>query len=254
MLAQPQAGPGLPRSQSQPQVLWQPLLVARVAAAARSTRSEQARGPQLLRWAARLVPQQGKSTRASSWEVYLRALGRVCTATVSCTRGSGLLGANVGRESSQAATTPSFSREKCTMGYRMAQVRGHMCVALLARSGDVASRSCASVVTGTFYFGNGDRYAGQWRDGLFHGRGVYVSVSGASHDGEVRRRGIACPVSAAQPSTRRSGRTANVMVLVRLHSQTAASITASGGMARSTAAGSSNVPTGLSTAALGRST
>jgi hypothetical protein len=25
---------------------------------------------------------------------------------------------------------------------------------------------------GTYFYGNGDRYAGQWKDGLFHGKGV----------------------------------------------------------------------------------
>ena len=39
--------------------------------------------------------------------------------------------------------------------------------------------------TGKVFFGNGDRFTGQLRDGLFHGRGYYTSVScGASYDGD----------------------------------------------------------------------
>ncbi|RYG44994.1 hypothetical protein EON67_11115 [archaeon] len=52
--------------------------------------------------------------------------------------------------------------------------------------------------TGTLYFGNGDRYVGQWKDGLFHGRGIYSASSGASYDGEVSAstglRGRTCTV------------------------------------------------------------
>ena len=44
--------------------------------------------------------------------------------------------------------------------------------------------SYARSLAGTFFFGNGDRYVGQWRDGLFHGRGTYTSVSGASYAGD----------------------------------------------------------------------
>jgi hypothetical protein len=38
---------------------------------------------------------------------------------------------------------------------------------------------------GTFFYGNGDKYIGMWKEGLFHGPGTYISPSSnSSYDGE----------------------------------------------------------------------
>lgn len=37
---------------------------------------------------------------------------------------------------------------------------------------------------GKAFFANGDKYIGQWKDGVFHGKGIYTSSDGSRYEGQ----------------------------------------------------------------------
>ena len=37
---------------------------------------------------------------------------------------------------------------------------------------------------GTYYYGNGNKYVGQWKDGVQHGKGTYTYLDGSKYVGE----------------------------------------------------------------------